>query len=67
MSEFDVTVAWIDILVYSFIASKFIYGARDCEAGGQERFYSVELLSWKQLQAGKILQYRTTLWRNGRE
>jgi hypothetical protein len=42
MSETDVTVAWIEI--YGFIASKCIYGTRDCKAGKQEIFYNAELL-----------------------
>jgi hypothetical protein len=65
MSEADVTVAWIEI--YGFIVSKILIVQGTVKRKSMKDFIVQNCSVKKQLQAGKILQCRTALWRSGRE
>jgi hypothetical protein len=65
MSEADVTVARIEI--YDFIASKMCIVQGTVKQESRKDSIVQNCSVKKQLQAGKMLQCRTALWRNRKE
>jgi hypothetical protein len=65
MSETDVTVAWIEI--YGFIASIIFIVEGTVKQESRKECIAQNCSVKKWLHAGKMLQCRAVLWKNGRE